>query len=240
MSQKKGIPSGDVVFNVVFNQLMGALGLADATSNAPAVISWTRLGMDNVTQFAVLTSLLVRWNKVYPLQRSKATRNGTTRLEKNTVKKAALAILRPFRTIIIAKDKLTPGFLTTQDNKLWYIDTRASITFQKAPEHAPIVAVESNEHLLHLLRVSDPNTPGSKSKADGASHIEVRRFIAEKGLQPPADLDQWTMIALSGSVHIVSHFEVDDVGKFAHYYVRYRGNHNSVGATSEVVSSVII
>src|ERR1035437_7969700 len=172
MSTKKGFPMGDVIFNVAFNQLMEDLGIMDPDSTAPAVVTWTRLGLDNPTQFAILLSFLVRWNKVYPLQRSIATRNGTTKTERNTVKKGVLDIIKPERLLLKAKETQTPGFLSTKDKKVWYIDAVTARTFKQAPAGAPLVVVESNEHLLHLLRVTNPATPGKTAKGDGVSHIE--------------------------------------------------------------------
>ena len=107
-TKNKGFPSSDEKFNIAYNQLMDHLAVADLSSNQPTVLSWQRLGLDNVTEYTVLSTKLGdvntvgTWNYVFPLEKHRATHNSTFTGQKNTLKKFCLVIIRALRMALRA------------------------------------------------------------------------------------------------------------------------------------------
>src|ERR1035437_142076 len=130
MAKKKksiSFPSSAAKFDLAFRALMIHLASLDAGSLQPLIVSWTRLGIDGPTVYNILLAIYGSattantWLSVQPIQANKATRNPTSKDQLKALMKRALALIRPTRHSLKAKDKRVVNFLSADDNKCFFI-----------------------------------------------------------------------------------------------------------------------
>lgn len=243
--KNKAFPATDELYDVAFRGLMNHLALPDPDSSQPTIDTWTRLGLDNNTQYTPLTTNLGTdttpnsWLSVFPKQTNHATRTATLRLEKNTLKKNGLAIIRPLRTILKAKEKATPGFLTASDKLYFFIPDKNPKTTISLRDRSlvPELSIVDNKYLLHVVDALNPQTPNSNGLPEGVIFVELLRYI---GTEAPTDESQFTRILLNGKFRSQSHFKTDHEKQVAWYAARYIGTTGEIGALSPYTHAVIL
>ena len=118
---------------------MANLAVPDPESNDIVNPSWERLCLDDTTVYTPLVNILGSetthnsWLYVYPLEKGIATHTGTLKDQKNDLKNAALAIIRPQRLILKAQEKASPAFLLPTIN--WLGIFRMKSTMDILPLH---------------------------------------------------------------------------------------------------------
>ena len=242
MSQAKvkslEFPATDKKFNSAFTGLMGHLAIADPDSGS-TTITWTRLNMDGTTIYNPLVAYLGAtatnntWLHVFPLQESKTTRNATTKLQKNTLKKEILSIVRSQRKILKAHEELTPGFLTANDKLFWFIpepNPRTSTNEMLRTAHPiPALSIFLSKHLQHVVDFHDIENPTSHALPGGIILFELFRYI---GTVAPTDPSQFQHLLFSTTFRNLSNFLVTDVHKDAWHAGRFIGSQGEEGALS--------
>jgi hypothetical protein len=243
-SKNKGFPATDEKFDIGYNQLMNHLLLPDATSSSPGTPSWQRLGLDNTNEYTPLLNMLGdsvtvnTWNYVYPLEKHRASHNGTLTAQKNSLKKNCLAIIRPLRMALKAKDKSDPGFLTEVDKQFFFIpvpNPKTASSFRTG-QSLPVISLYAIKHLEHIIDVRNPDTPKSTALPDDVQFIELMCYI---GTVAPTDPSQYTRIWLSGKFRNISHFTEANVKQQAWYIVRYISTIGEEGDWSAPFSTAI-
>ena len=174
MAKKKestSFPKTDDKFNNAFQGLMANLAVPDPESNDIVNPSWERLCLDDTTVYTPLVNILGSetthnsWLYVYPLEKGIATHTGTLKDQKNDLKNAALAIIRPQRLILKAQEKASPGFLTANDKLAWYIQDEEHHGHPSSSllttGVVPVLTIHSIEYLIHEIDARNPETPNS-------------------------------------------------------------------------------
>jgi hypothetical protein len=249
MSKKKkslSFPESDDKFDAAWKQLMAHLGIPDPTSSSPAVVSWTRLGMDNVSEYTPLVNLLGTptavnsWEYVYPLEKAKGTHTDALKLQKNTIKADALVIIHAVRLILKEKNKTTKGFLTANDMTFWYIPNPNPITPSmdavRTSHPIPALSIHETKSRQHTVDAHNPETPKSTGLPEGMQFIWLKRFI---GATPPADPDQYQHVMFSGKFRNVSTFLATYQKQTVWYIACYISSTGETGEFSDPLSANI-
>ena len=104
------------------------------------------------------------------------------------------------------------------------------------PTTKPVVQIETREHLQHVLHWRDEATPTSKAKPKGVRGAQVRVHI---GPNPPADLEQFTWVALDSKTPYLQAYDAADAGKPAYVALRWENTRGETGPWSDVVSTTV-
>ncbi|MHB8402702.1 MAG: hypothetical protein ACYDCN_11875, partial [Bacteroidia bacterium] len=196
-------PRTDKPFDKGFRGLMGHLAIPDPDSTI-TTNSWTRLGIDAATIYNPLVAFLGAtgtnntWLHVFPLQESKTTRNATTKLQKNTLKKECLSLIHSERKILKAQEHLTPGFLTANDKLFWFIpeaNPRTSTMETLRIAHPiPALSIFKRLHLQNIVDFHDIDNITSRALPDGIILFELFKYT---GTVPPTDPSQFKHVLFS-------------------------------------------
>jgi hypothetical protein len=238
-------PDTDKAYNVAFKALMAHLAIPDPDSTTPLVNTWTRLNIDATTIYNPLVANLGTattnntWLHVFPLQENKITRNATTKLQKNTLKKDGLSIIRSERKILKEQDRLTPGFLTANDKLVWFIPevnvaTNTAATLRTSFP-IPVLSVFKRMHLQHIIDMHDSENPTSRALPDGIILIEIFRYI---GTVAPTDPSQFTHLLFSTTFRNLTSYLVSQVKQDAWYTARFIGSQGEEGALAIWINAV--
>lgn len=249
--RKKSInfPIKDELFNVALIALMYHLGIIDPDAIVPTggtpVISWIRLGITPTKYNALLalfgTSTTVNtWLFVYPLQKNKSTRTGTLTTQKDTIKKKILAIIHPERTILKATEKATPGTLTPNDAKLFFIPepnphTNSAASFRIA-DAAPVLRMHLVKHLEHVVDANDPETPKSTALPAGVVFIWLLVYI---GTVAPTDWSQFKHLKFCTKFRNISNFLAAQATQHVWYTACFIGEGGEMSNFSPFLHSTI-
>ena len=248
MGKKKAkpFPKSDEEFHPAFQGLMAHLSEPDPTSNDTVNPSWQRLGLDDTTVYTPLLEILGSetthnsWLYVYPLEKGKATHTGTLKDQKNNLKIAALAIIRPQRLILKSLEKVHPGFLTANDKEAWYIKDDGHISHPSASllttSVVPVLTIQSIKYLTHVIDARNPETPNRTGFPEGLILLEIARFV---GSDAPTDPSQYTHLLFSGKFRNRSTFAMSDQRKTAWYIARYISPTGQVSNWSTSVCATI-
>ncbi|MGD0710951.1 MAG: hypothetical protein ABR968_07185 [Bacteroidales bacterium] len=206
-------PVKDELFDAAFKALMADLAVPDPQSSSPLVVTYTRLGVNTGTIYNPLVALLGSpttansWEEAYTAEKAKGTTNETLTLQKKTIKKNALKLIRAERIILKELEKVNPGTLTAQDKKVWYIAEPNPITpvmdLMRTAHPVPNLSIHETKSLQHTLDAVNPESPKSKSLPAGIQFIWLKRFI---GATAPTDPDLYSHVMFSGRFRCVSNF----------------------------------
>jgi hypothetical protein len=239
-------PTKDALFDAAFKALMADLAVPDPQSSSPAVDTYVRLGINTTTIYNPLLALLGTpttansWEEVYTEEKSKGTTDETLTLQKNTIKKNALKLIRAERIILKELEAVSPGTLTAQDKKVWYIaepnPKTPSLEAVLTTHPVPALSIHEIKPSQHTVDAINPGSPKSKSMPAGMKFIEIARFI---GTTAPTDPSQYTHLAFSGKFRNVSNFVSTSLKQTAWYIARYISNTGAEGNWSTAVSANI-
>jgi hypothetical protein len=206
-------PVKDALFDAAFKALMADLAVPDPQSSSPLVVTYTRLGVNTGTIYNPLVAMLGTpttansWEEAYTAEKVKGTTDETLTLQKNTIKKNALKLIRAERIILKELEKVNPGTLTAQDKKVWYIAEPNPITpvmdLMRTAHPVPNLSIHETKSLQHTLDAVNPESPKSKSLPAGIQFLWLKRFI---GATAPTDPDLYSHVMFSGKFRCVSNF----------------------------------
>ena len=238
-------PATDKPFDVAFRTLMANLAIPDHDSSSTTTNTFIRLGIDAATIYNPLLAHLGNattnntWLHVFPLQESKATRNATTKLQKNTLKKECLSLIRSERKILKEHDKLTPGFLTANDKLVWHIpapNPRTSTMETLRTAHPiPVLGIFKTSHLQHIVDFHDAEDIKSHALPTNIVLFELFMYI---GTVAPTDPSQFKHLLFSTTFRNLIRFLETDMHKDAWYAGRFIGNQGEEGPLSVWINAV--
>lgn len=104
------------------------------------------------------------------------------------------------------------------------------------PTTRPIGTVDTSQRLQHTIHFRDERTPTSRAKPDG---VRACQIFTKKGDPPPLDEKDLVYVASDSSTPYVLQFDGADVGKTAHYMLRWENTRGETGPWSETISAVI-
>ena len=221
-------PVKDALFDSAFKALMANLAVPDPQSSSPAVDTYVRLGVNTTTIYNPLVALLGTpttansWEEAYTAEKAKGTTDETLTLQKNTIKKNALKLIRAERIILKELEKINPGTLTAQDKKVWYIGEPNPITPSLDAVHTtnpiPSLKICRIKPLQHTIESVNPDSPKSRGIPKGMQFIEIARFI---GTTAPTDPSQYTHLLFTGKFRNLSKFGSASAKQTAWYIARY-------------------
>jgi hypothetical protein len=173
------------------------------------------------------------WVAKYAVGKDEADPNSAQRRAKNDSRTEYTGIIR--KTV---KQYITNNPVVTDADK---VSLRLTVpdtirTRSAVPDHSPRGAVSKIDHLLHDLRITDPETPNTKAKPKGVARINVYRYI---GASPPSGLSDYAFIGSATTSKYVSKFGDGDIGKKAFYILQYENTRGERGPVSDSVSATI-
>lgn len=104
------------------------------------------------------------------------------------------------------------------------------------PTTNPIGQLDTSIPLQHTLHFRDSQTPDSKAKPQGYRGCQIWVYT---GTQAPLDLAQFDYVATDTRTPYIIHFDMADVGKTAHYRLRWVNTRDEPGPWSEPISATI-
>ena len=100
----------------------------------------------------------------------------------------------------------------------------------------PIGAVDTSSRMRHAISWTDAAIAGKKRRPRGVLGCEIWVKIGDP---PPGDEKDCRFLTIGTGAQCSAEFEPDDVGKTAHYMLRWRMRDGSVSSWSETVSATI-
>ncbi len=104
------------------------------------------------------------------------------------------------------------------------------------PSTRPVAQVDTSQRLRHTVSFADETTPTSRAKPEGARGCEI---WVKVGDAPPASSSELTFLALDTASPYVAEYDGADVGKMAHYMLRWANTRGEQGPWSQTVSATI-
>jgi hypothetical protein len=105
-----------------------------------------------------------------------------------------------------------------------------------APTTRPIVTIQCQARLQHIIGFMDEATPTRRSKPAGALGVEIWHKIDGP---PPTDPSELTFVALDTATPYTVDFSGADGGKMAHYWLRWVTATGLKGPWSDTASATI-
>jgi hypothetical protein len=239
-------PVKDALFDAAFKTLMANLAVPDTQSSTPAVDTYVRLGVNTATIYNPLLALLGTpttancWESAYANEKAKGTTDESLTLQKNTLKKNALKLIRAERIILKELEKVNPNTLTALDKKVWYIAEPNPLTpvmdLMRTAHPVPNLSIHETKSLQHTLDAVNPGSPKSKSLPAGMQFIWIKRFI---GAAAPTDPDLYSHVIFSGKFRSVSNFAMTAKRQPVWYIACYISSTGVVGNFCDPLSGTV-
>lgn len=219
MAQRGPIPAKDADFD-------------DYIQNAVPYLNdnKTRLGIStaNMTE---LYSLRVQWNVTYPKSQDPNQRTRSITANKRRLKSQISSHLRKIyrdiaESVLISADRETLG-LKERD---------IEPTPMPIPDRAPDITIDTIRHLVHKLRLTDPENPHTQAKPKGVREIEVFRFFGD---EPPPSVSDYEFVGNATRFLYEVGFKKADTGKRVFYIARYVNTRGIPGPWSMAVSATV-
>ena len=181
---------------------------------------------------AGLTAGLQNWNDGLADDQTKAAAAKAATAAKNDAKDALASLARP----AIQTIQNNPA-VTDEVRQLMGLPipdrTRTRVP---VPATRPAVQVESRPSFEHVVNWRDEMTPKSKAKPKGVRGAQIWVWI---GPNPPADPAGFKWLALDSATPYLQVHDAGDVGKTAHYALRWENTRGETGPWSVVVSATV-
>ena len=183
--------------------------------------------------FSRLVSYQTIWRVTWLKAKNKDTRSRADVQAKKDARKEYQPRLRKFVKQWIAFN----GKVTDADREglgLKVKDTEP--TPMPVPDRAPDVTIDTIRHLVHKLRLTDPENPHTQAKPKGVSHIQVLRCFSE---DVPTSVKQYRLVGdATRFIYRVNFVEADE-GKMVWYIVRYVNTRGLPGPWSNEISATV-
>lgn len=127
----------------------------------------------------------------------------------------------------------------TSENKqsaITALGLRAPKANESVDATVPHASVDTSQRFQHTISFFDEAAPDLKRKPRGTLGCEIHVKI---GGDPPADEKDCSFLTITPKNVYTATFEAADVGKFAHYLLRWRMRDGSTGAWGAKVSATI-
>ncbi|HQU83511.1 MAG TPA: hypothetical protein PKY59_10315 [Pyrinomonadaceae bacterium] len=100
----------------------------------------------------------------------------------------------------------------------------------------PTAKVDTSQRFQHTIDFADEATPNSKQKPRGVFGCEI---CVKIGGAPPVGPDECETLAIDRKTPYLSVYDPEDVGKMAHYMLRWHLNDETRSPWSETISATI-
>jgi hypothetical protein len=184
------------------------------------------------TQFATLVSNFV---DSLGVSTDPATRTNGSVAKKNLDKALLVAFMRAFNNRVQAMPNIPVQ--VKLDLGLPLRDRTPSV--EPEPTDKPVVAVVDTDALVHEVRASSEQQPSKRGRPAGVAGIEWFSFVAEQGVTPPADHEQWRYEGQSSKTAFAISYNGADAGKYATLRCRYFNRKGQYGPWSDPVVKMI-
>ena len=186
----------------------------------------------NAATVAALTTALTEWNAKYSQHRTAHTQALAATTAKETAKAGLAKQVRPVIQFMQNSPAVTEPMLRAA--KLTPHDTTR--TRPAVPASRPVVTVDTNQRLQHVVHWRDEFTPTRKARPKGVFAAEIWCYI---GTAPPASPEQFRFVTIDrGTPYLMAHVAAD-AGKTAYYNLRWVNSRQETGPWSETVSATI-
>ena len=172
------------------------------------------------------------WDAVYPPSQNPDLRTTVITDKKNNSRKNYELLLR---TIY---GDIPQSVLTLDDRATFNLNLRDTTpTASREKEYAPVIALDKATHLIHSLRITDPQNPASRAMPAG-QHVMLERFVGAAGIEP-ATLIFSNAQDVSTALTTINYTETE-VGKTAYYHACYVSSRSVKGPWSSVFTVVVM
>jgi len=174
------------------------------------------------------------WTPKYAAGRDESDPTSAQRQAKNDSRKAYVTLIRS-----VVNQHLRNNPALTNDDRVALGITVPDTTRSRVPvpNHAPKENIDKIDHLLHKIRITDPDNPATRKKPKGVARINVYRYIGEQNATPR--LSDYQLIGSSTKFLFTSGFADTDVGKKAWYIVQYENTRGERGPVSDSINASI-
>ena len=124
----------------------------------------------------------------------------------------------------------------TPEAKIASLGLPASNSRSAPKATVPIGAVDTSSRMRHVISWTDAAIAGKKRRPRGVLGCEI---WVKVGNPPPGDEKACRFLTIGTGAQYSADFEPDDVGKMAHYMLRWRMRDGSVSSWSETVSATV-
>ena len=183
--------------------------------------------------FTALVSLSVAWNMAWLKAKNKDTRNRADVQAKKDARKAYQSGLRQFVMQWLAFNSKVSN-AEREGLGLNVRDTEP--TPMPVPDRAPDVTMEEIRHLVHDLRLTDPENPHTQSKPKGVRCAQVFRCFSE---DVPTNTKQYRLVGDATRFIYRVNFLESDEGKLVWYIARYVNTRGIPGPWSNEISATV-
>ncbi len=104
------------------------------------------------------------------------------------------------------------------------------------PTTRPLATITDTKPLMHTLRFVDEATPTRRAKPAGVMGAEIWIKVGDA----PTGTEDLTFLGLDTRTPYVSEFDDEDVGKMAHYRLRWVNAKGEQGPWSDLISAPVI
>lgn len=171
---------------------------------------------------------LSAWNEIYPLSQNINTRTKTIVENKDAAKSDLIQAMRA------TYGDIPQSVFTAEDRNTLNLEARStSRTPAPVPTTRPVGQVNTNNRLEHIISFTDEG--GGHARPDGARGCQ----IWYKEGEPVLSIKELRFLATDTSSPFLHRFDVEDVGKTVHYWLRWENTRGETGPWSNVVSAVV-
>jgi hypothetical protein len=157
---------------------------------------------------------------------------------KDTCRRSAAGYIRQ----LVRRIQANPAINNTQ-RELLGITVRGeqgNLNFAAASLTRPVGSADTSERLRHEIRYSDESTPTRRARPAWAFGCEVWCKIAAASEPTPLDPDAYQNLGLNTASPFINTLSAADVGRMAHYMLRWVGRDGRKGPWSEIISATIV
>lgn len=173
------------------------------------------------------------WGTKYAAGRDEADPTSAQRQAKNDSRRSYTALIRE---LVNRRIRNNPAVTNDDKTSLRLTVPDTTRTRVAVPSVGPNAKIAKIEHLVHTIRITNPETPTSQAKPEGVTRTNVYRFI---GPTAPVNISQYQLIGSATKALYRSTFTEDDAGKKAWYIVQYENTRGERGPISDSVNGLI-
>lgn len=217
MPKRAPFPSKETDLNTYFKEVVRYL-----------LLHFSRLNVSETNRLALIEAIDV-WNTVFPASQNKNLRTTTIVANKNAKRDQLITLLRSIY------DDFPKSGLTTDDKNTFGLKQKStSKTLNPRPTTYPIGTVDVKNRLSHTISFTDED--GSLGKPKGVRGCQIWYKIGE----PVTHFSELNYLVTDTASPYLHQFDVPDVGKMVHYWLRWENTRGETGPWSPVVSATVV
>jgi len=215
------IPPSDAGFDIFQNNFYNGV--------QPNLVAW---GIPTAN-WMTLTNLRIAWNMAWLKAKDKDSRSREDVQAKRDAKRIYQKELRGFiRSWVAFNPKVSDANREGLGLKVKDIEP----TPMPIPDRAPDITIDTIRHLVHKLRLTDPDNPHTQAKPKGVREIEVFRFFGDT---PPPSVSEYEFVGNATRFLYTVNYKKADMGKRVFYIARYVNTRGIPGPWSTAVKATV-